>query len=135
MKRNVRLRRTPLKASAARLKRSRLKPLSARRRRLLPERTALLLGLKELVGWRCEFCRSERPLTWTLDGHEVRKPRSKYWLNPEYVVILCRPHHEMAEASYKAGRLEIPGTRSTGWQFSVVYAASKFAGRKSNAAL
>lgn len=112
------------------MKRTRMKRMSARRRRLLPERTALLLGLKALVGWRCEFCKR----VWgPLDGHETRKPRSRYWLDPEFVVILCRPHHEMAEASYKAGRLEIPGTRSSGWGFSLVYAADKAARRKATA--
>lgn len=92
----------------------------------------MLLGLKDAVGYRCEFCRQVQPL----DGHEVRKPRSLYWLDPEFVCLLCRPHHDMCEAAYDSptGRLEIPGTRSTGWGFRVVHAANKFAHRNSHVA-
>lgn len=108
---------------------SRLRPASARRRADMVTRTAMLLGLKDAVGYRCEFCRD--PKCQPLDGHEVRKPRSLYWLDPEFVVILGRKHHEMAEAAYGSttGRLEIPGTRSTGWGFVVVHGANKWSVR------
>jgi len=110
-------------------RRARIRGMSPKRREELVRRTALLIALKDAVGFRCEFCRNPRCLP--LDGHEVRKPRERYWLDPEYVCILGRPHHEMAEAAYSSstGRLEIPGTRSTGWGFSIVRAASKFSVR------
>lgn len=98
--------------------------MSAKRQRQRVERTALLLGLKDAVGHRCEVCRQRVPL----DGHEIRKPRARYWLNPEYVILLCRPHHEMCEAAFnsRTGRLVITGTRSTGWEFYVPPKTSKF---------
>ena len=116
---------------SAPLRRTRLKRMSSKRRGQLVERTALLLGLKAWVKYRCEFCNRARPL----EGHEVRKPRSKYWLNPEYVVMLCGGPglcHDRCEGPYKDGRLLIPGTRSTGWGFELVYARNKAAYRASS---
>ena len=102
----------------------RLRRMSPKRRALLPERRALLERLYTLAGDRCEYCR--RPTCQPLDGHEVRKPRARYWLDPEYVVILGRPHHDMAEAAFGTGRLVITGTRSTGWGMYVDTKAAKW---------
>ena len=112
---------------SSRLRRSRLKPVSAKRRADLRTRQALLRCLAAMVHYRCERCGA---LTG-LEGHEVRKPRARYWLNPEYVVMLCRRCHDMAEAAYSSptGRLVIPGTRSSGWGMYVSTAASKWAAR------
>lgn len=110
--------------------RVRLRRASKKRVGQMVQRTAMLLGLKDAVGHRCEYCtslgRTDRKC-WPLDGHEVRKPRATYWLNPTFVAILGRPHHDMCEASFssKTGRLVIPGNRDDGWGFAVVRAASK----------
>ena len=102
----------------------RIKPVSAKRRADLRTRQALLRCLAATVNYRCERCGA---LTG-LEGHEVRKPRARYWLNPEYVVMLCRRDHDMAEAAYSSptGRLVIPGTRSSGWGMYIVQARDKF---------
>lgn len=132
MRRSVPLRRTefrvrPRGVGGSLRSQRRIQPVSEKRRGQLVQRATLLLGLKSEVGFLCEFCRS--PRCEPLDGHETRKPRARYWLAPDYVVILGRPCHERCEASYKQGRLEIPGTRSTGWGFQIVYAANKWEAR------
>ena len=105
----------------------RIKPVSAKRRADLRTRQALLRCLAATVHYRCERC----GVGAGLEGHEVRKPRARYWLNSEYVVMLCRRCHDMAEAAYSSpgGRLVIPGTRSTGWGMYVSTAANKWAAR------
>ena len=127
MIRRVGLRRAGIDAGGASLKRSQLKPVSAKRRCAMVKRRALLRRLAMAVDYRCERCGA---LTG-LEGHEVRKPRARYWLNSEYVVMLCRRDHDMAEAAYSSptGRLVIPGTRSTGWGMYVSSAANKWAAR------
>lgn len=107
-------------------RRRRIQGRSAKRKSQMPVRKALVLGLGIQVGWRCEY--PPCGFVGHLDGHEVRKPRARYWLNPEYVVMLCRRDHERAEAAFNSstGRLVITGTRSEGWEFTTPPYLSKF---------
>lgn len=106
------------------MKRTRMRRQSKVRRALQQERRWLLDSLALAID-RCEFCRRVGPL----DGHETRKPRTRYWLNRNYVVMLCRACHERCEWPYAKGRLMIPGTRDTGWGFYLQFAPDKFAAR------
>jgi len=107
----------------------RLRSVSKKRAAGVAAYTAFVLGLKDLVGQRCEFCYVSGPL----DPHHTRKPRSRYLMDTDSVVILCRRHHDMTEGPFKYGRVVVQGTRSSGWQMRVVFARDKFAVRDGTA--
>ena len=62
------------------------------------------------------------------DPHHVRKPRRAFH-TPEFVVALCRRHHDAVEGRYATGRLLVTPLGGEAFRYELVYAASKFAAR------
>ena len=113
------------------LRRTRLRAVSPKREAVLSDYTAFVLGLKAAVGHACEFCHN--PTCLPLDPHHTRKPRARFLMDPEWVIILGRKHHDWVEQQFRYGRLVIRGPRSTGWKMRVVHAPDKFSARDTTA--
>jgi hypothetical protein len=114
------------------MRRSRLQSVSRKRRALGQSYGAFVVNIHDLDGWRCQACVHLGPgPSWCgpLDVHHTRKPRALFLMDPEYAISLGRRHHELCEAPYATGRLVITGTRSQGWDMSIVTAEDKFAYR------
>lgn len=101
LRRNRPLRRDPSKA----LKRTRLKPMSARRAGEVDERR----GVREAVIHRDRSCRAiERGVPGAcggpLDVHEIlpRSADASGYLDPANCILLCRRHHEWVGANPSA---------------------------------
>jgi hypothetical protein len=75
------------------MKRSRISPMSKKRREALPQRQALRAEQLRHTP-RCEAALHDCDKQ-ACDVHEVinRSQRSTAWLEPEYFVSLCRPCH------------------------------------------
>ena len=79
------------------MKRSRLKPVSEKRKRVNIERKEML---KDILKERGPLCEAQIPMTCTglaSDAHEVltraRAGSDKWLLTPENVILLCRGCH------------------------------------------
>lgn len=102
-------RRAPLKRGSKPLARSRLRPVSDRKRQEIAER-------KEIVRDSCELAGHEFPCWGPIDKHEIvrRSQNSKAAVTPELVIGLCRNHHEL-DVSRQVGIAL--GIRIHGWQW------------------
>lgn len=79
------------------MKRSRLNPISKKRRGLLAERKVV----REFVLARDNGCVGRPLVSWVdcagpIDVHEVvrRSQDSTAWLNPDLCISICRAHHD-----------------------------------------
>jgi hypothetical protein len=100
------LNRTPLR------RRSRLRPLSPKRRAGLPDWNAVYAEVDARSDGRCELAICSRRAS---EHHHCRKPRASHH-TAALVLHLCRDHHRMAEAPYRAGRLVTrPTALGIGW--------------------
>lgn len=89
-------RRTALAPGDSRLKRSRLAPVSARRRAEAPVRSKALAAVGRRDGTGCTF----RPLggcVGRVAGHEIvrRSQLAGSHLMPEVIVLVCEAHHRL----------------------------------------
>lgn len=110
------------------MKRSRLSPLSDKRRRERAEYLAVYRIVDERTTYaplgRCE-CRCGQRAT---DHHHTKKPRRKYH-HPDFVVRLARSCHDRAEGRYDRGRLIVTPLGDQRFTFELVTAADKWAAR------
>lgn len=65
-----------------------------------------------------------------VDPHHLYKPRRSHH-DENYIVHLCRSHHDRCEWPYKRGRLVISPLGGGAFHFAIRYAADKFAARES----
>ena len=84
------------------MRRSRLNPISKKRRSQLAERKQV----REFVLARDNGCVGAQLVTWVscagpIDVHEVvrRSQDSTAWLNPDLCVSICRSHHDYCHAN------------------------------------
>ena len=106
MRRSALRRRIPLRRG------SRLRPLSAKRRTRWPDWTAVYAEVDARSGGWCELTICARRAT---EHHHCRKPRASQH-RAVLILHLCREHHRMAEAPYRAGRLVTrPQADGIGW--------------------
>lgn len=97
------------------MKRTPLKPMSAKTRARLPERQTVRQQVLDRDGYRCQFWRHASygmvPTSWlcssTLDVHEIIPrsvwPEGKY--HPDNCVTLCRTHHQWVTDNPNAAAL------------------------------
>ena len=83
---------------------------------------ALVIGLRELVGGRCEVCRT-RPGT---DPHHVRKRSQGGEDSLENIVLVCRACHDRTDAPYAVSRLVFAKAAAGGWVWHVLRGPDKW---------
>ncbi len=108
------------------VKRTRLRPVSKKRRKVAVDYTAFALGIKDRDGWRCKYCRERYG---ALDVHHVvKRSQGGGLLDESNAVTLCRACHDWTDAPYASpmGRLVIDTMGGGQFCFSVVHGASKF---------
>lgn len=75
------------------MKRSKLKPVSPKRRERLDEAAAAIEALRLVVGWQCEWCQRHRDT----DPHHVGGRIGNLLADTDYIVLLCRLCHTAIE--------------------------------------
>ena len=114
------MKRTPLART------SRLNRVSAKTRRNRAAYEAVYREVEKRSRGRCEafgMCPDRAD-----DHHHTRKPRRAFHA-PEWIVHLCRWHHDACERKYAAGRLLVVGMGDGTFTWEFVTAADKFAAR------
>jgi len=90
-----------LKRGTSRLKRTRLKPISDKRREEIPERqkTLEVVFARDKRQCRAAAFFPDMPCQGPLDGHEpLSRARGGNPLDPDEVVTVCRGHHDHIHA-------------------------------------
>jgi hypothetical protein len=104
------------------MKRTRLNPISKKRRAALPARSAVIREVHERdqhcrfwdfawdpkAGWEeGDLVGVPTRCSGPLDVHEIvrRSQNSKAWLDPEACVLLCRRHHQVVSENPKLGHM------------------------------
>lgn len=117
-------------------RRKRLNPVSRKLRAGKAKHDAVYAAVDARSGGRCEyrwigndlyhnFLTELRCLRPAAEHHHTRKPRRSYHA-PEWVVGLCRAHHDRCEGKYALGRLVVTPCGDGTFTFSLVYARSKW---------
>ena len=129
-----------MKRATKPMKRSRLKPVSKKVQRNRPAFDAVYAEVDARSGGICEVTLPIGVAGWVLalgrcatkatEHHHTRKPR-RSWHAKEWIIHICADHHQRVDAPYSLGRLETNGIGDGTFRCEVVYAASKFAHRKS----
>lgn len=87
------------------MKRTRLRPISAKRRAQKPAWDAVCAQVDARAEGRCEVVldavRCHQP---GQDRHHCKKPRASHH-DPALIIKICRPHHQQVDAPYDRGRL------------------------------
>jgi len=102
MKRDLEKLRAWQQRSRTPMKRTTLRPISAKRKAEAPARTRCLAAVRERCGGRCEFPGCHAAMQ---DGHErLARSHGGSPTDPANVIGLCRPHHEWVTQHMNAAR-------------------------------
>ena len=102
MKRDIDKLRAWQQRSRKPLKRTKLQPVSQKRKSAAPARKQCLVVVRERCGGRCEFPDCQAAMQ---DGHErLARSQGGSPSDPENVIGLCRPHHEWVTQNMNAAR-------------------------------
>ncbi len=136
------MRRSPMKRTAMKRQRTRLRPRSRKVQAGAEAFKAVYKEVDARSGGRCEYrariageleATAGRPFDFlrcrkaAAEHHHTRKPRRSHHTK-EQIIHLCREHHARCEAAFKDGRLEIRPVTG-GFECRIVWAPDKWAAR------
>ena len=120
-----------MKRSAALRRTTRLRPVSARRRRQTAAYQRVVAHVFARARGRCEVVMGLRCSRSALDPHHVMKRSAGGALaDPSNIIAVCRHCHRMTDNEFRRGRLVITSLGNERFSCFILFARDKFAVRR-----